>query len=66
MATDTASRASMDHLWNQHGSDGGNDRATRKRNALEEAARQTAGPRAVAFYGARTPSLVPADTHLNV
>jgi len=56
----------MDHLWNQHGSDGGNDRATRKRNALEEAARQTAGPRAVAFYGARTPSLVPADTHLNV
>ena len=66
MATDTASRASMDHMWNQHGSDGGNDRATRKRNALEEAARQTAGPRAIAFYGARTPSLVPADTYKNV
>lgn len=65
MATDTASRASMDHLWNSHGDYGGNDRATRKRNALEEAARQTAGPRAIAFYGARTPSLVPADTHLN-
>lgn len=66
MATDTASRASMDHLWNQHGSDGGRDRETRKRNTLEEAARQTAGPRAIAHYAGRTPSLVPADTHKNV
>lgn len=65
MATDTASRASMDHLWNSHGADGGRDRVTRKRNALEEAARQTAGPRAIAHYAGRTPSLVPADTHLN-
>lgn len=65
MATDTASRASMDHMWNQHGADGGRDRETRKRNTLEEAARQTAGPRAIAHYAGRTPSLVPADTHLN-
>lgn len=66
MATDTASRASMDHLWNQHGDSGGNDRATRKTNAATEFARRTAGPQAVAFYGARTPALVPADTYKNV
>jgi len=63
MATDTASRASMDLRW---GSDTSPKPSAERRVAtMEEAARQTAGQTAIDHYASRTPDLVPADTHLN-
>lgn len=39
--------------------------AERRVATMEEAARQTAGPKAINHYASRTPDLVPADTHKN-
>lgn len=64
MATDTASRASMDHQG-MRSEGAGADRA-RVKNALDEALRKTAGEGAVAFYAQKNPAINPAVSHLNI